>query len=156
VQFYSPFKQTKMAIENIFRYISLRPTKLERERSRLHMYVYSKDDATAFYHELSKASANGAGKEQLAGIAGQFKKSQNYIADYRTDKYPVFQLLDWITDKGTETFNGANFIKSAETVIGKKIADTVPTPEFTAAYNNLRDTVLADILTDTPVTDKEE
>src|SRR5262245_44242866 len=56
-------------IENIFRFISLRPTKLAKDTGRLNMYVYQQDYKSPFYDAVLTAAAAGATKGVLSGIA---------------------------------------------------------------------------------------
>lgn len=145
-----------MATENIFRFISVRPTKLERAKSRLNLHVYSKDTLTPFYNELAKASAQGASREQLAAIALRFQQTKDYVTSIRELKFPLEKILDWITDNGRATFGEGKFVESIEGIIGKKLPEATREKDFTEAYNNLRDSVLANILSATPVEEKEE
>lgn len=145
-----------MADENIFRFISLRPTKLEKEKGRLNMFVYRTSSVSPFYNEVTKAVNAGATREVLAEIATRFKTSQNYVTDFSKLKFPVAQILNWISDNGRSMFEESQFISSIEDIAHKSLKDIIGDADFYTAYNNLRDSVLADILTKTDVSEKEE
>lgn len=61
-------------IENIFRFISLRPTRLEKEKGRLNMHVYQPNSKSTFYNEIKKAVAAGATIQELSAIGRRYKK----------------------------------------------------------------------------------
>ncbi|KAA3617299.1 MAG: hypothetical protein D8M58_03055 [Calditrichaeota bacterium] len=143
-------------IENIFRFISLRPTKLEKEKGRLNMYVYKADSKSPFYNEVKIAVTTGVAKENLFDIAVKFKSTANYVKDYHAIKFPVPKMLNWVTDNGRLSFKKGDFIASLEKIAGKALKDILKDKDFISAYNNLSDSILADILSATRVNDKEE
>ena len=65
--------------------------------------------------------------------------------------------MDWITDNGASTFKQASFIEECVKIANKtKLLDILKDTNFNAAYNNLCDSVLADILTGNQVKESEE
>lgn len=143
-------------IENIFRFISLRPPKLVKEKEILNMYVYNTDSNSLFYKEVKKAVTVGATKEDLSGIAVKYKGTANYVTDFQATKFPVTTMLNWVSENGKVTFKKSNFIVSLEKIAGKVLSAILKDNDFIIAYNNLCDSVLADILSNTPVNEKEE
>jgi hypothetical protein len=143
-------------IENVFRFISVRPTQLEKERGRLNMYVYKADSKSPLYNEVKKAVAAGASADELGRIANQFKTSANYVTSFSDLKFPLNTILNWITDNGRRSFKESDFIGNIQTTAGKSLDDILKDNDFIGAYNNLTDSVLADILSKTPVNEKEE
>lgn len=120
------------------------------------MYVYKKDSKSPFYTEVKKALAAGATTENLRGIAEKYKKSGVYITSFENIKFPVQQMMDWIVVNGGLTFKKSDFTASLEKTAGKKLNDIVKDNDFNTAFANLSDSVLADILSNTPVKEKEE
>ncbi len=144
-------------IENIFRFISLRPTKQERVKGRLNMHVYGENSKSPLYREMAKLSASGASKEELARIGNNYQKAGTYITDFRELKYPVSNMLDWVAAHGQEDFKTSDFLKQMLQIAGKNtLDDLVKDQAFQDAYNNLCDSVLADILSGTTVADRED
>ncbi|MBA3285482.1 MAG: hypothetical protein H0U27_10555 [Nitrosopumilus sp.] len=144
-------------IENIFRFISLRPTKQERTKGRLNMHIYKQDSRSDFYVELQKKASAGSSKEELSRIGESYQKSARYVKDFKEIKFPTGAMLDWISNNGQTSFKNSEFIKHLLEIANiNSLEDLIKDNEFNSTYNNLSDSVLADILTGSPVEEKEE
>jgi hypothetical protein len=141
--------------ENLFRFVSLRPTKLEKETGRLNFYVYP-DTPTDFYREVVKAIELGATKEELVRLANWFKSTADYISRFDSIVFPVNDMITWISTNGALTFDQGTFIVSMENIAGESLEEILKDDDFKKAYNNLRDSILADILASTAVAEKED
>ncbi|QQS51806.1 MAG: hypothetical protein IPM71_03530 [Bacteroidota bacterium] len=143
-------------IENIFRFISLRPTRLEKEKGRLNMHVYQPNSKSTFYNEIKKAVAAGATIQELSAIGRRYKSSSNYVNSMDAIKFPVEEMAVWISENGNQKFTKNDFIAVLEKIAGKTLAALLKDAEFTQTYFQLCDSVLADILSGTISSEKEE
>lgn len=142
--------------ENIFRFISVRPTKLEKGESRLSMEVYNGKTKSTFYSHVVKTLSSGANKEDLSSMASAFKESTKYIKEFKETKVPIDKMIDWVMDNRHLTFKESKFETELAKVAKKSLVELLKDSDFQEYYTSLCDSVLADILTKTQVDEKEE
>ncbi len=145
-----------MSTETIFKFLAVRPAKLTAATTTM-LPVYSVLP-TAFHASVLSTMAGGATKTQIATLAKNFlaEKNFSYLDNFADTKFPVESMMRWVLGNGTLTFSESDFIKRMEAVAGMDLVKIVNNNNFLTLFNDLRDSVLACILSNTPVTNKEK